>query len=862
MSEHSLGGRTATRVRRTVAEIFFLLVLLVGLGALTRERVEVLLNLTVEDTVAGQTADLSVLAEEMFRRELSELHYAAALLEEAARQGNDKLERLLTGQLCSEKGITAGVLRLSAEVRRKGVLPLPQFKRLPLAFRGNEVVDFSPGQGLLFAVPVLRGDNVSAVIYRLFQEELLPELFGLSEYSSGSRILIADRDGQVILPYRGFSSQEREFFATAQIAAGFEQVRQRLRSHRAAAVYSEGIQGRYFLFGADLPHSNCSLIGYVPWESVAGGVAWIQHLILSVGGLLLLLFALVSSIVFIARARSQENDELRHAKRIAERANKAKSDFLASMSHEIRTPINAVLGMNELILREADSPDIRKYSRNVARAGQSLLSVINDILDFSKIEAGKMQLTNERYSLRTLLLDVREMIMPRARQKGLELTVTAGAQLPDHLYGDEVRIRQILLNLLTNAVKYTPQGKVQLTVSGREETDGNITLIFAVSDTGIGFKPADQERIFQDFERFDLKRNRQVEGSGLGLSICRSLVQLMGGSIALESVYGQGSTFTVTLTQRRTERDELGELSKQDKEAEDLYLDHAPAFIAPQARVLVVDDNELNLEVVAGLLKQNQIVPVLCHSGEECLRQLEAERFDVVLLDHMMPDLDGIQTLKRARTLKLQGHPAFVALTANAVAGFAALYRQEGFDAYLQKPLDYRKLEQVLADFLPQDVRQRPQPKQQRPSKPHPDSAADATVSGLRQVPDAQALFNPQLGLKYCCGDIKMYRSVLTLYVSQYPQKISELDEACGQRRYLDYTTLVHALKSSSQTIGAAALARAAAAQEQAGRECLNSQDKGEEHELKRQEAALLQDQARLRELYAAAVAKAQEYLG
>ncbi|MBQ9275613.1 MAG: response regulator [Succinivibrio sp.] len=869
----------SSKIHLIIGEVVFMLVLVAGFGRFMQSRVDTLLNAAVEESVSQQIADMSVLAEEMFQRETAELRYAANFM--ANNPGADTERKLMEELGSTRPGIEVGLLFYDGSVHYGHELQRSHFKRLHGAFRGVDVIDYSPGNGLVFAVPVLRGDNVTAVIYRLISESLLPEMFGISEYRSNTRILISERNGQIIIPYRDYEEEDREFLTDPQIEGDFVKVRYKLHRHKAAAVYSEGPRGRYFLFGADLPHTNCSMIGYAPWEIMAGGVAGIQNLILGVGGMLLLLFALISLFLFVTQARSQENDELRRANRVAERANRAKSDFLANMSHEIRTPINSMLGMNEMILRECRDETIRGYAVNQARAGEALLTIVNDILDVSKIESGKMQLVAVNYSLRTLLLDVMDMIRARAEHKGLELKLNASAQLPDNLHGDMVRLRQILVNLLTNAVKYTRQGSVELEVRTGGVEDNRVTLIFAVKDTGIGIKESDQSKVFNDFTRFDLKINRDIEGSGLGLAICHKLVGLMQGTISLKSVYGQGSTFTVTLPQLHNDDSVVGDLSNQRRSSAELEEDHRPAFIAPKARVLVVDDNEMNLLVVTSLLKQNQVVPVTCGGGSECLQLLKEQPFDVVLLDHMMPVMDGIETLHHALELKLDPKPHFVALTANVIGNAKERYCEEGFEDYLGKPIDYRRLEQVLMAYLPEytrlDYSENSAKDQNGPGEEGTAAAGEDSsvpVSGdlspaapgagsapSRAVPaaDTETGYDPQLGLKYCGGMKEMYGKLAHMFCSMHEVKLRQIEEALASENWKEYTTYVHALKSSALAIGGCALSQAAKELELSGKQCYGAEGS------KREQAAPLEfirtHHPQLRELYAATVAQVKEYL-
>ena len=395
----------------------------------------------------------------------------------------------------------------------------------------------------------------------------------------------------------------------------------------------------------------------------------------------------------------RQYEQIREAKEEAEYANQAKSHFLASMSHEIRTPINAVLGMDEMILRESTEKEIRGYAADIYTAGNTLLSLINDILDSSKIESGKMEIVPVEYELAALVRDLYNMVSQRARTKDLALELSVDADLPRGLYGDDVRIRQVITNILTNAVKYTPSGTVWFRVGGRRE-DGEAVLRFEVEDTGIGIKEEDLPKLFEAYRRIEESRNRRIEGTGLGMSIATRLLHMMDSRLEVESEYGKGSRFWFDLRQKITDPEPIGDFNEIMKAPEERY-HHEGAFIAPDARVLVVDDNAMNLKVFRSLLKVTQIRIAEASGGAEALALAEAERFDVVFMDHMMPDMDGVETMQRMRRLAGYDEIPIYVLTANAVTGAKEQYLEAGFDGFVSKPVASDKLEQALREALP-----------------------------------------------------------------------------------------------------------------------------------------------------------------
>ena len=392
-----------------------------------------------------------------------------------------------------------------------------------------------------------------------------------------------------------------------------------------------------------------------------------------------------------------ETERIKEEAKVAEKANRAKSIFLANMSHEIRTPMNAIIGMDEMILREASNKSIEKYALDIHSAGRTLLSIINNILDLSKIESGKMELNPVEYGFSSVLNDLVNMTMKKAEDKGLEYRLEASPDIPSVLWGDEIRIRQIMLNLINNAIKYTHDGSVRIAVSFDRDVK---KLKISVTDTGIGIRPEDMGKLFDSFQRLDENKNRSIEGTGLGLNIAKQLASMMGGDIEVTSEYGKGSTFTATMVQKIINPEPIGNfvenLAKVQKEREA----YKPSLIAPDAHILVVDDSDMNLTVIKGLLKRTKIQVVTAESGDECIDQLEKQAFHIVLLDQMMPGKTGIETLKIIRERHLADSTPIIALTADAVMEAREAYLKEGFTDYLSKPIIYQELETMLRKYL------------------------------------------------------------------------------------------------------------------------------------------------------------------
>ena len=385
----------------------------------------------------------------------------------------------------------------------------------------------------------------------------------------------------------------------------------------------------------------------------------------------------------------------------AEKANMAKSEFLARMSHEIRTPISAVLGMNEMVLRESKDTEIKKYSMDIKSSAQALLGIINDILDFSKIESGKLEIIPAEYELNSMLNDLFNMFSLRTQEKGLKFDVIVDPKLPSKLYGDDIRIRQVLSNFLSNAVKYTEKGTVTLELAGRTEED-NVILHFTVKDTGIGIKQENMSKLFLAFERFDEEKNRNIEGTGLGMNISAQLLKLMGADLKVESVYGKGSSFSFDLRQRILEEEPIGSFQERARKAAREHVYQA-SFTAPEGEILLVDDNRVNRKVFCGLLKQTKVKIKDVGSGKECLEEVAKKHYDMIFLDHMMPEMDGMETMSRMKQLQdnqCMDTPV-VMLTANAIMGAREHYLAEGFDDFLAKPIVQDKLEKIMVQWMP-----------------------------------------------------------------------------------------------------------------------------------------------------------------
>ncbi|MCL1908974.1 MAG: ATP-binding protein [Holophagaceae bacterium] len=630
--------------------------------------------------------------------------------------------------------------------------------------------------------------------------------------------------------------------------------------------------------------------------------------------IVLLVIAVMVSIfnAFIARS----NNKLNITMESLEIASNTKSEFLASMSHEIRTPMNAIVGMTELALNNELSTPVRENIFTIKQASASLLAIINDILDFSKIETGKLEIVSDRYLFTSMLNDVISIARMKVFDSEISFTVNVDSNLPNSLFGDELRIRQVLLNILSNAIKYTAKGYVSFVVLGEESNDGNINLTFEIADSGRGIKTEDLEKIFDGFVQTDLVKNKGIEGTGLGLPIALKLIKAMSGDISVRSEYGVGSTFTITLQQQIERPDKLAIVDNPDQKrvlvyetrqffadsivcsidnlgvdcalvsndlafrnklstgeytfafiATTLYenvkeickkfessvsivllagfgevvsdqtltilympvqsisvadvlngesnsfsysgsLESSISFVAPDALALVVDDVETNLNVAKGLLSLYEVQTVLCLGGREAIEAIATKQFDFVLMDHMMPEMDGIEATERIRAMGASDpyfkHVPIIALTANAVVGTRELFLAKGFDDFLSKPVDMAKLSAILAKWTPKE-------KQKKPSPKSASISSDALGMAIEGLDDRKGIANTG-------GTIEGFIKTLTAFISDGQKKVKEI-RACIEKNDIGlYTIYVHALKSSAACIGASRLSEIAETLEAAGK--------------------------------------------
>lgn len=583
--------------------------------------------------------------------------------------------------------------------------------------------------------------------------------------------------------------------------------------------------------------SGFSIFCVKDWSVIYGSLVWYDVLFLFIFGVGIAVVILL--LKMMSRWQGRALCTLQESVEEARRAGKAQSRFLAQMSHEIRTPINAVLGMNEMILRECDNADILEYSDNIQNAGRTLLTLINSILDFSKIEDGKMELMPVQYDVSSVINDLVNMVRERAEKKELLFELEIDRNLPKTLYGDDVKLRQVITNILTNAVKYTQKGSVTLRINVKSRTVKEVLLRVEVEDTGMGIREEDRSALFESFARLDMEKNRSIEGTGLGIVIVQKLLLMMDSSLQLDSVYGEGSNFYFDIRQGIVDDTPIGNYEESFLARENQTL--SEYVYAPEARVLVVDDNNMNLKVVKGLLKRSAMRVDTVMSGREAIDRLREESYDILFLDHMMPELDGIETLREMEKRGLlSGDMPVIMMTANAVAGAREEYLRAGFDNYISKPIEVKAMERLLKECLPKEKwrlkrdetragvsEENPDEEKREEHEDIPEGlsgaesaeAASETVEAKATENMETARIDVELGCSYCMDDKDFYREMLSTYIEESKEKRKALAAALEGGDIKSYTVTVHAVKSTSKTIGAAKFSDMALTLEMAGKE-------------------------------------------
>lgn len=532
--------------------------------------------------------------------------------------------------------------------------------------------------------------------------------------------------------------------------------------------------------------------------------------VLAVGLLFLLVMAIIKTGQDLFRSEQKKQQAIM--------AREAQAKFLANMSHEIRTPINSVIGMNEMILRESENDTILEYAHNIQSASNMLLGLVNDILDFTKIESGQLELVEDTYSLETLIRDELLLLNARVAGKPISTQVDIDPYIPVKFLGDELRIKQILTNLLSNAVKYTMEGSVTLKVFFKWIDAEHVELCFSVIDTGVGIKQEDLSELFDSFKRFELDKNRNIEGTGLGLNIAKQLVESMQGSITVESEYGKGTTFTICIPQKIMDKQPVGDLGAILKKADKKKQTAKQLFTAPEANVMIVDDNSMNLSVIKGLLKRTQIRITLAKSGKECLELTKHKKYNIILMDHMMPELDGVETLHllRADASNVNQSTTVIALTANAIAGCREMYLGYGFNDYISKPIQTDKLEELLTQYLPKALVHRTENLSEAMDR---EDGIEQIAFKKNEVPLELLQMDHELGMSYCFDSEEMYHDILEAFIEQIQEYLELLEKYYTAENWKDYRGIAHALKGNALNVGASNFSKLSLQHELAAKE-------------------------------------------
>ena len=786
---------------------------MVGFGLLLYMQLDTMLSNFEAESVAERSYDMANLYAESLHSEIEKLSNIAFIMENADPTNESKSLKaavsFIEKNYANEPNAFVGLLGADGSAIYGEKLSPKDYSGILSSLRGMSGISYTPSGGVLFSFPIRHSGNVRYVLYELCASSNFESRFPLSSFSDLGKCMILTREGDTVVPFSGIKNEDEEFYKSHSVREVFLKLIHEMDQQTSVSTPKKTINGRMFFYAAEVKDTDFVIVGVVSRDDVSDGLDAIPHLVLIVFFLMVIMVMALAFFLLLASRRIRESHSLQIAKAQAEEASRAKSDFLANMSHEIRTPINSILGMDEIILREYNDPTLRKYALNIQNSGKTLLALINDVLDFSKIEANKMELNPEEYDFVISILDIVSTMRSRAISKGLSMDFVVNNDMPHILFGDHVRIQQVVLNLMTNAVKYTKEGGVVLSVDYEKLDEEHINVMVAVKDTGIGIRKEDLDRLFSPFERLDEVRNRTIEGTGLGMNIVQRLLRLMDSEPHVESVYGEGSTFSFVVKQKVLSWEPIGDFEASLDAAVQREETYHATFTAPDAKVLLVDDTEMNLMVVKGLLKSTLVSIDTASDGKQALSMTEKTEYDVLLIDHRMPVMDGVQMLEALRGSPENPNskkPA-IALTANAIAGAREEYMAAGFDDYLIKPVVGSRLEEALVEYLPKE-------KVQLVDSAETDGAAVDDETSKPEPTEEDILLNHfeekgfldvKEGIEYS-GSKMMYHMTLKVFVQAIDEKIAEIRDYYNRQDWENYRTKVHALKSSSKIIGASEL--------------------------------------------------------
>ena len=761
--------------------------------------------------------------------EMMTLEHIGALLEndrpDEQAENVQRAKYVIENVFRNEPSILIGIMNGESDAVYGERVPPNEYDSLLSTMTGNKGITYMKTGAFLFSIPVLHGDNVSYVIYSVCSTAYIKKHHGLEMIKNLGNVSLMTIEGNEALPFTHLEEGDEGFFKSRSVKKVFEKLRKEHNLEPAAVTKVNTTKGKMYFYIAQIENSHFILAGAISYDEAVGDTKMVPYIVMIIYASLCIITIIQTIFTITSMIKVRESDELTRGKQVAEAAAKAKGQFLANMSHEIRTPINAIMGMDELIARETNDKNIQKYAFSIKSSANQLMAIVNDVLDFSKMEAGKFKLRSDNYYLSSVITDIDAMIKNRAESKGLTYKVFVNENIPDGLIGDDTRLKQVIINLLTNAVKYTMAGFVHFKIDFEKIDDEQIDLKVTVKDTGIGMKEAEIKKLFNAFERLDEDRNKTIEGTGLGMSIVKQILDSMGSTLDVKSKYGAGSEFSFTARQKVFSWHPIGDYSISSDKVVARQENYVPKVIAPSVRILAVDDTEINLRVVKGLLRQTRIQVDTALSGKQALDMMGASKYDLALIDHRMPVMDGVELLKHLRSdagNQNQNIPC-IALTANVVEGGREMYIKAGFNDYLEKPVNGARLEDMLMQYLPKDKLLDEVPAEESGSAGMAAGAEgiaspEGSVRAKMEAIEAQGFINIEDGISYA-GSETDFIDTLQFFRDTVDKKANEIQKFYDEQNIEDYTTKVHALKSAARIIGAKDLSEKARLLEQAGKD-------------------------------------------
>ncbi len=820
-----------SKLRYMPGRIFILLLtvflIFTTLGIIFYIRLDNRINIIAMKNIENEARAAAIYYRENLRTEMLALEHIAWILGDdniGEGEGLEQAKIVIRNVFDSEPSILLGIMDGERNPVYESAIDPTEYEGLLESFRGNSGVSYMKTGALMFSYAVIKGDNVRYVLYSICSSVYIRRKHGLDNITNLGSVALMTRDDEIVIPFTNMKKEDAAFFDSASVRNVFKRLG---RGHNVDSVAIEKVKttkGEMYFYSAELENSPFVIVGALEKEEALANYANVTNMIIIAYALCVILVMIILIFFLQASIKARESEELREAKQIAEEASKAKGLFLANMSHEIRTPINAIIGMDEMILRQGHDSKIQQYAYSIKSSATSLLSLVNDVLDFSRLEAGKLKLMDEDYNLSTLLTDISIMIKTRAEDKGLDFHIDIDRNIPDHLIGDGTRLKQVIINLVTNGVKYTNEGFVHLIVDYEKLSEDEINLMITVKDSGIGMKQESIDKLFLAFERFDENKNKTIEGTGLGMSIVKQILDAMETTIDVKSVYGEGSEFSFEVKQKVKNWESIGNYEEAAEKVALSQESYQPAFYAPDVRILSVDDMEINLKVVAGLLEPTGVVIDSVLSGAAALEMIEKNHYDIMLIDHRMPGMDGVELLQRIRSLpeNENRNGVCIALTANVSEEGRNAYIKEGFNDYLAKPINVKTMEETILRYIPKEkLGEQPDKKDTSPGSGTGEE--QKTAPSISQARDeikrleSEGLIDTTHVLEYS-GTEEMFIDTLRFFRDSIGKKSDEIEKLYYDENIEDYTTKVHALKSAARMVGLTELSNMAKRLEEAGK--------------------------------------------